>query len=193
MNHYCITLKTRPERLAMALDEFERQSIDAIIYTATKKSPGWVGCRESHLSVMEIGKGSAFVVFEDDVVFMGNYNDMMGKALSQLPSNWDILYLGASPQEKMERYSENLLRIGRAWCLHAVVYNNTHVVDYILDNRDKIEKIDVFYSEFVNRQFNCFVLDPILCTQYQTKSDTCGRSDTSTIVKNFDKYRPYAI
>ena len=108
----------------------------------------------------------------------------------QLPSKWDCLYLGASPKEPQVRYSDNLFRLNNAHVTHAIIWHNRKdgAVDYILEHRNEINKIDDYFAKVIQPRFNCFVIYPMLCTQKQTKSDTCGRSDVSTIVNNYNRY-----
>jgi hypothetical protein len=130
-------------------------------------------------------------VLEDDVLFLGDYHTAVEQAMSELPSNWDMLLLGASPQEPFQKYSEHLFKMGKAWCLHAVIYHTRYngAVEYILSNKNQIKKIDVFYSDFVYPNFNCFTITPMLCTQSDKfNSDNCKRSDVSTLLTNFNKY-----
>lgn len=111
--------------------------------------------------------------------------------MTQLPLDWDCLYLGASPQEPQERYSENLFRIKNSWCMHAILWHNREggAIEYLLANKDRINKIDVFMAQEVMPKFNCFLIAPMVATQRETgTSDTCAKSDVSTIKTNYDKY-----
>lgn len=194
MISYCINLDRRSDKWNDVIKEFTQHNINPIRFSAYDTAPGWKGCRDSHLSVLSRAKMDGlkqFAVYEDDVVFIEKPNGILKQAISQLPQDWDILYLGVSPLEPMTRYSENLFRVGKSVCLHATIYNNTKwdgVLDYILKHKTEIGKIDVFYSDYVHRNFNVFVTYPMICTQRQYKSDTCGRSDVSTIVKNYNKF-----
>lgn len=187
-NVYVINREDRPERLGYI------GWPDANIFNAIITKPGWKGCRDSHLAIMNKCKNeNEFFIFEDDVDFLWNspnFCNYFWNMISELPEDWDCLSLGLSPQEPFERYSEHLFKIGKAWCLHATMWNNREggAVEYILTHKEEIGKIDVFLSEKVYPNFNCFVGYPILCTQKQFPSDTCGKSDVSTIVKNYNKY-----
>lgn len=160
--------------------------------------PGWVGCRQSHLKCLMniyITKEIS-VVYEDDVIFLYNreeFTDFLLFAMEELPKNWDVLYLGASPQGPQQRYSPHLYRLSKAWTTHAIMWNpHSTVINDILnaEDRDEIGKWDVFLSEKIMPNYNVFVTWPILCSQRQYKSDTCTRSDVSTILVNYKKYCP---
>jgi GR25 family glycosyltransferase involved in LPS biosynthesis len=134
----------------------------------------------------------AFQIFEDDVLFLDDYHTLVEKALMELPPDWDALFLGASPQENQERYSPHLFRLKNAKCTQAIIWHNREngAVDWILSHRSDIGKIDRYYYETIFPKFNCFLIYPLLCTQTQFDSDTCGRSDVSTIQKNYNLYCP---
>jgi hypothetical protein len=126
---------------------------------------------------------------EDDVQFLQPL-DALYKSIAQLPEDWDCLYLGASPQEPQERYSKNLFRLKNAWCTHAILWHprDSGAVGYILGHKGDIQKIDVFMADVIMPEFNCFITYPMVATQKQTQSDTCKRSDVSTILKNYNKF-----
>jgi hypothetical protein len=192
MGNYVINLDRRPDKWAYMRCELERVGIRVTRFPAFDTKPGWKGCGQSHIAIMEQCKNDKYVtIFEDDVVFLkDNPKDIIEKVMLQLPYNWDYISWGISPQEKLSRYSENLFVLDKkAWCMHAYTINNNNgLIDFILDNRNDIGKIDVFMSDRVYPIYNCFLAYPILCGQVQSKSDTCTRSDVNTIITNYNKF-----
>ncbi len=160
------------------------------MFPAITEPGGWKGCRDSHLAVLEKYKLERFIIIlEDDVVFLEDPMFPIAEVIKELPSSWDMLYLGISPQEKYERYSPHLFKVGDGYTTHAIMWHNKKngVVDYIMSHKQEILKWDV-YLNVVHKIFNCFVIYPLLCTQRQEKSDTCQRSDASSIIRNYNKY-----
>lgn len=152
---------------------------------------GWRGCRDSHLEILNFGRrlGYPFCIFEDDVAFLGTNDEIILDAMGELPEDWSCLYLGASPQEEQKQYSEHLYRISKSYCMHAVIWNpKSKAIEYMLEHRSEIGKIDVYMSEEIFPRFNCFLVKPLLVVQKQFQSDTCGRSDVSTIPLQYAKY-----
>jgi hypothetical protein len=191
MNLYIINRSDRPERLRHAREELRKQNLNAHLFEAIIDKPGWRGCRDSHLQLLEKNKKEvAWMCLEDDALFLGDFHSSVEQAIRELPPDWDLLSLGCSPQEPFKRYSEHLFEMGKAWCTQALIWRNREggAVEHILKNRERINKIDVFFVEEVYKQFNCFVIFPLLVTQLQFPSDTCLRSDVSTIVKQFNKF-----
>lgn len=188
---YIINRADRPQRLAHAREELIKQNLNARVFEAIIDKPGWKGCRDSHLAIMEKCKElGSFLILEDDVLFVNDYYDVMIPAMAELPTDWDCLYLGASPKQPQERYSEHLFRLKNAHVTHGILWHNRKngAVEYILNYKDEILKIDDFFAREVQPNFNCFVVYPILATQAEFKSDTCHRSDVSTIITNYQKY-----
>ncbi len=64
----------------------------------------------SHLAIMTQQIEFPFAVFEDDCILLESW-DVVDKAMSQIPDNWDALWLGATLQKPVERYSDNLFRL----------------------------------------------------------------------------------
>jgi GR25 family glycosyltransferase involved in LPS biosynthesis len=188
---YLINRDDRPERLAHAREELIKQNLNAHVFKAIVTSPGWIGCRDSHMHIMELCRNEvSFLILEDDVLFLHDFYENIMQAMEELPENWDALFLGASPQEPFERYSEHLFKMGKAYTTHAIIWHPRHegAVEYILSHKHHIKKIDMFFTQEVFPKFNCFLINPLLVTQRQFKSDTCHNSDVSTIALNYNKY-----
>lgn len=86
-------------------------------------------------------RGQHLLHLEDDCVFQDLTH--LDAALSELPEDWDICYLGCNllcmglgdvPESAPERYSEHLFRVKLAWTTHAIGFNRK-VVPFILDNQ----------------------------------------------------------
>jgi GR25 family glycosyltransferase involved in LPS biosynthesis len=142
MKTYCINLSDRPDKWEEVLPEFEKIGVNPIRYDAIRKSPGWEGCRDSHLKLLEQLKDEPlFMICEDDVMFQNNAGAVIEMAMDELPKKWDMLYLGATLNKPLDRYSDSLYRLKGGWTTHAIIYNNFWVVDYILEKRNEIRKI----------------------------------------------------
>lgn len=188
MKKYCITLAERYDRTVQAKNEFSNCGLNVEMVTGIKLSPGWIGCRESYLSCLNLGK-NVFAIFEDDVMFMRCWRQTIRKAMLQLPKDWDALYLGATLNEPLERYSDNLFRLRKGWTTHAIIWNNQNgIVDYILNHADSIRKIDVFLA-CVQDMFNVYLTYPMVATQRPGHSDIINSyTDYSQIQERYERY-----
>jgi len=175
MKAYCINLKDREDRW----NDFKLQSFPFEVerFEAIKDSPGWVGCAKSFLKLYESLTEFPCAIFEDDCMMLRDW-DEVDRIIKQLPEDWDMLNLGATLNEPLVRYSENLFVLKNAYCLHGVIYNSRKVLDFILDNKDEIRKIDVFITQKVHTTFKCFVTYPMIATQRPGHSDIVNKFTT---------------
>lgn len=181
MTIHCINLNERPEKWQAAQSELKKLKGVALRWEGVKKSPGWEGCRLSHLALLQHLRfdypGELYGVFEDDVIFTHQFPlHRLEEIMVDLPNDWDILYLGATINEKPEFVTNNLYRIKNAWTTHAMIFNNQNgVVDYILENNGGGGKIDVFYAHDVQHKFKCYLANPMLATQRNGHSDIMNK------------------
>jgi GR25 family glycosyltransferase involved in LPS biosynthesis len=192
MKKYCINLDRRIDRWEEASNMFYLMGWNVKRFSALERDKGWIGCRDSHLAIlrMERGLGNVFMILEDDVVLTPLTNYVVEEAMSQLPLDWDMLYLGCSPKEPQERYSDSLFRLKNAHVTHAIIWNDREsgAINYILNHVEEIEKIDDYFATVIQPKFNCFVVYPIVATQSDSPSDIAKHSDVSTIIYNYKQY-----
>lgn len=192
MKAVVINRQDRPERLAFAQEQFKRYGIEIEIFSAIINSSGWKGCRDSHLAVFEKYRDERYLmVYEDDCLFLTDPVPPTQEIFKELPKDWDALYFGISPQEPYERVSEHLFKVKKGYCTHAILWNNKKdgIIDYILAHKSEILKIDIFFSFVLSKLFNMYVIYPCLCVQTDKfNSDTCKRSDTNVLLKNYNKF-----
>ena len=191
---YLINRVDRQDRLHDVRIELENQAMNAHLFPAIVDKIGWRGCRDSHLAIMEKCKNQRiYLVLEDDAEFLFDREAttrILADAMEELPSDWDALYLGASPQEPQERYSDTLFRLKNAKTTHSIIWHNRDhgALEYIWNHRADIGKIDRYLYEVIQSKFNCFAVSPMLITQKQTASNVSKRSDCGSILRNFNKY-----
>jgi len=187
MISYCINLPERPEKFKESSKEFKKLRGNVLKWSATKKQIGFDGCRISHLGVLihhlATYPGELCTIYEDDVVFKSQFaQEEIDRAMTQLPDDWDVLYLGATLNEDLVRHSDNLFRLKKAYTTHAIIFNNQNgVIDFILENDGGGRKIDVFYADVIQERFNCYIASPMIANQRNGFSDILNRE-----VKNGD-------
>lgn len=109
------------------------------------------------------GAGS-LLFLEDDCIFQPL--DRLDQSLSELPDDWDIVYLGANLLNgSPERYSDHLFRVFSAWTTHAIGYNRK-VVPYILENQKGLS--EAMYDNTLSDHLphlNAYVVAPMVAYQ----------------------------
>lgn len=119
------------------------------------------GCRTAHIKAIkkakELGCGSVLIV-EDDIGFnkpvSNKHEAIYKKAVSVMPNNWDVLYLGGILTRVDSLFDGNRSQLdmnsviarksakwiqGQVWCNHAYVVKR-HMFDVIISSVSRMEK-----------------------------------------------------
>jgi GR25 family glycosyltransferase involved in LPS biosynthesis len=171
---FVINLDTRPDRLR----EFTNQDLPPTnIKRLAASKGGMIGCTRSHLRAMAKFKDDINGVFEDDCKFQNLY--LFQDAISELPNDWDALYLGYQKNGKsIQPYSQRLNKVKSVFATHAILYNGTKISDYILKNwntksiHKKYRSIDSFMVYEIQTRFNVYCTTPLMAIQRVNMSDT---------------------
>jgi len=168
-----ISLEARPERLQATIEELPKIGItDYEWFPAI--CGGARGCDKSHHACLK-GEGP-ILILEDDVVFEDGSLETMNKAVSQLPPDWDILYLGANVKAPASRQSDNLFRVLKSvHTTHAMLYSakgrqNMHDL-YDAETGSGIGTIDHWLYMVGLGLMNCYVVWPMIAFQRADYSD----------------------
>ena len=135
---------------------------------------GEEGVRLSHVNLLEksIKENNPFLfIFEDDVDFSENFTEELDRALSVLPDNFDMFYLGASHHQRPILYKENVYKINHSYTAHAVCIKSNmfeHLKNAILQHN--YLQVDVIYG-LVQNQINAYAVYPHLAWQINSYSD----------------------
>jgi GR25 family glycosyltransferase involved in LPS biosynthesis len=160
-------------------------------FPAKVMQTGEDGCTYSHLAVLEANKDNVpFIVFEDDCIMLEPWETVC-RCVCEIRPKWDALWLGATLTEKLQRETPHTFRLRKAYCLHAVVYNSTHMINYILQNHNTPagKNLDIFYYFNVFNKYHCYLTNPLCATQSEGYSDIAKKKTDSWIIrKNYDKY-----
>ncbi len=126
---YCISLKSRIDRVDRVADELHRVGLcRRVVFYRPEKHPvkGTIGSWESHRAVAALAQergARTTLILEDDVQFVRGLSPRrvrgIGRTLQRLPTDWAIFYLGHWP---LWSYfvEANVLRTASA-CAHAYV------------------------------------------------------------------------
>ena len=97
--------------------------------------PGEFGVVCSQLKVLVDAASSnlknGIVVFEDDVRFIDDTNKVLNNCMRQLPNDWDILYLGGTPEEMMTRVDTNVCRVNKFIMAMSYAVSAKCIKDYV--------------------------------------------------------------
>lgn len=167
-----INLDRRQDRL----EQFHKQASDlGISYerlSAIALDDPVAGCKASHLMALTKYDTETVFVFEDDSVFIEDFNSKFGQAMENLPDDWDMVYLGA--------HIVDTQRVNDYW-LRSTVCSSTHAYGIKADVRSALVEtannydghIDVAYSK-LHRKIKAYIARPTLVYQGASYSDIRG-------------------
>lgn len=183
---FCINLDSRPDRWKQAQEEFTKHSIDVERISGIDGSKmnldfppeikeGAVGCALSQFFAIKYAKQLAlnkFLLLEDDIQFTENVNELFSEYISEVPFDWDMLYLGGQHFHGMnlQQVSEHVYKCEYTLAAHSVAFNST-VFDRFIDKLIDITKpCDIHYAES-HKEINAYVIIPHLTWQRESYSD----------------------
>jgi hypothetical protein len=172
-----IGLESRKDRLGEVPVEMARLGFAWEFYPAIDP-PGDLGYfRNTAYSFTEILRGGEgdLLVCETDVTFVYQARAIFDAAYSQLPADWDMLYLGGNIHIPATRYSENLFSIKEGvHCNHAILYSEKGR-ETVLKNYDwqtnEIALFDDWLYHVGQGLMNCFICSPLIAFQRAGYSD----------------------
>ena len=185
----CINLERRPERwqriqracTAQGIDSVQRFSaIDGNKIALPRDwihSPGAYGCLLSHVQVVRNARdagASSVLIFEDDAVFDPHLKDKFPIWIDDLPSDWDMLFLGALHKDEPVKISEHIGRITKANSTFAYAIRNT-VFDAFIELNSRAEHVLDMNSYLLQERFNCYCFMPNLVWVESEYSDVQNR------------------
>lgn len=148
---------------------------------------GEFGANLSHLKALlrATNDGAAAPLFlEDDVVFRPGAEEALSRALTDLPSDWDVLYLGGHPRSKATRVAPGLYRVGTFSCAEAYAVRGPALPRLTEFWCDRVGQPQAMY-DFILGEFAAahrgYALHPVLTDQI---------AGVSQISKRYDDKRP---
>ncbi len=197
-NIFCINLDRRTDRRAQAEAEFKKHGITVefvsgvdgltldvkpmISADAELVSRGDLGCTLSHLKVVKLAKERGYenyFVFEDDVELSEDFNEIIGRRMSQVPIDWDMIYLGGNHDQPLIPINDAVSKMTRTFTTHAMgIYKSAYDAMIEVWGKEN-DKVDIGLSS-LHSKMNCYVFRPHLAFQ---------RAGFSDILEKYDDYQ----
>jgi len=187
--HRVIMLTANSNEYALGAAECERVGLVVQPYHAVREIGPHQSFSHSERNILLeflYSTDEVLLHLEDDVVFRNL--DHLPAALSELPADWDILYLGANlvcwndGEPQLERFSDHLWRVRAAWTTHAVAYHKK-CVEFILGKQPSLNErmFDNALSDLLP-ELQAFIVAPMVAYQRPRYSMIWGRVDDYTKV-----------
>lgn len=176
-----LNLAHREDRLLFFTEQAEKYDIPFERVEAIQdKIQGARGLRDSMVRLFneEIAKGTEhLLVFEDDCLMVADevtFKDTMEKVMEQLPSDYDMVFLGCQITNRISHFrSANLIPVTNAFSTHAVLYSLQGMKAVIA--LDLGYPIDNFLVEKLQPLGRCYCTYPLLASQLAGVSDIGGQ------------------
>jgi hypothetical protein len=179
---YCLNLdKNITTRWPKAHDQFISVGIEITRVNCVESTENrFISFNQSHYNTVKSGyeTGKPFAIFEDDIVFDPMWK-FVSEASSELPEDWELLYLGCNFHGEWlrpQRYSSHLVTLPNAWQSHAIIYS-LRGAKFVLDNfnPDIITAENPVYDEWLRvnamTRGKTYLTNPMICYQRPCFSD----------------------
>jgi len=192
---YIINLKERTDRKKKVIEQLKKNNIiNYKIIEAIKPSIndvnkwnnkycnhrnidtykiGCLGCLKSHLFIYNDAIKNDYnniLILEDDfLIKMDLYKNVNLDFC--IENNYGVFYLGGSHYKKPVHIKNNIYKCIETHTTHAYIISK-QCIKYIINNINNWNKeIDVYLSNIIQKNFNCYCLYPSLITQSDGISD----------------------
>jgi hypothetical protein len=156
----------KSKMLDSALKNMHRNSLSGEVVYAVPHNDARTSFNLSMQKIMNSTDG-VLLLFEDDVEIRDFSH--FDEAISQLPSDWELCYLGANLVAPIEKYSENLYKTFGAWTTHAVMYNNPK--ELCKGYTDTSIMFDDWLKTNIHPRGNTYIIKPMIAWQRPHQSD----------------------
>jgi hypothetical protein len=168
------------DRTKQAIAELKKFGIEYDLFQGIKHKAGHIGCARSYYKIFEEHEDDdLLMILEDDVKFIRSPHTY---DLSDAPSDFDAVYLGANIKGPCENNYGNYSRMLTAWTTHAIVWSKK-LRDRVLKEFDPDKGMPI--DEWLNRrmcELRCYVTNPFYAIQRPGISTiTGGNSNYITI------------
>lgn len=183
---FCINLDRRPARWIAMQESFAKvgiasverlAAVDGKLTTVPEQlshlRPVDYACTLSHLFAVKkaLERGSpAVLIFEDDCLFDPDFVEKFPIFISQVPDDWDMLFLGGYHFEPPVPVSRNIVRAVMTLTTHAYVVRQRLYSEFIALNENPPAVVDR-NNTLLQQQFNCYCFEPNLVGQLPGYSD----------------------
>ena len=113
------------------------------------------------------------LIFEDDVVLDARFQEKVAACLAELPSDWDMVYLGAFHRDDPIPVSKRIGRITRADSTYAYALNQKVFDAFIESNSRAIVEVDENNLK-LQAEFKCYCFMPNVAWVESLHSDCAG-------------------
>lgn len=193
---YVINLAKREDRLLEIAKHFQEYGIPFQRVQAIEDGQGAKGLRDTMVNLFTQSieeKKQNILVFEDDAKIVEQkfwFTDTMNAAVTQLPPNYHLFYLGGQATGGYpSQYAANLMTVNKYYATHAVAYSFQGMKEIL--SRGMGYPIDNWLVDEIQPLGHCYAVHPVLASQRPGFSDIGHAEinwDPFIVAKHYQKY-----
>lgn len=213
---FCLTLKETIVRKQHAIKEFSKHNLDVEFFEGINGTTfglktiipykddnpdgddyfitsGHIGCILSHLMLwktLQYLPYEEIIIFEDDLILTENFKNKFIEYYTQLPSNWQYVFLGhccLAPDEYNTKISTNILSsIHPPMCTHGYMIKKSSLPILIETNSIAWSHIDIQIQKKTLKKLQSYICMPPLVDQLSIQHD--NKSDFKSLTKDWSWY-----
>lgn len=169
---FVINLDRRQDRMDRFDEQAKKLEIEYKRFSAVEAIDPKLGCKLSHVSVLSMCKDDIIFVFEDDAVFVDDFQEKFEQAMDSVPRDWHMLYLGAHLLQK-EVVNNHWVRSIESSSTHAYAVKKDYAPRLIKRAMTVDGHVDVAYSS-MHKEIVTYAARPTLVYQGPSHSDILG-------------------
>lgn len=167
-----INLDRRQDRLEQFTKQAEDLGITYRRFQAVEATDPKLGCRLSHIVALSICKDPVAFIFEDDSMFVEDFQTKFEQAMATVPDDWEMLYLGAHLLQS-EKVNDQWVRSLECSSTHAYAVK-AHLIPRLIKQAMAMDgHIDVAFSD-LHKEIKAYAARPTLVYQGASYSDLQG-------------------
>lgn len=171
-NPILINLDRRTDRLAQFDSQAKELNIDYERLSAIETTDPKLGCRLSHIAALSRYDTSVTFIFEDDAIFVDDFQQGFSTAMAYAPDDWDMLYFGAHLLQK-EPYNDYWVRSLECSSTHAYAVRGAVKQRLVRQAMSMDGHIDVAFAS-LHKEIRAYTARPTLIYQGASYSDLQG-------------------
>jgi GR25 family glycosyltransferase involved in LPS biosynthesis len=189
---YYINLDNRIDRNIHTIQQLDKFKLTANRFSAFKGNRGLearIACKKSHLYILKKAIRLSFkniCILEDDIIFANDFLDKANHCITNLPEDWDMLFLGHCFSSYGTRISKYLFCSQNIFCTHCYCVNKKayfKIIDILQSNNKPIDHNYNYLS--INKILNIYMCNPNIVSQIPNKSDIGeGPNNSNNLINN---------
>ena len=194
---YVINLKRREDRLKHMRKEFNKIGLSFKIFNAidgrklgNDLKSSQIAILRSHVGVISDALRMGYqkiALFEDDIIFCDDFESRFENYIKNVPSDWDIMYLGAHFNDcKSPTLINNYIyKVDECYMCCAMILNNKNkLFENIIEiTKNESKPIDNYYHDDILKLFKGYIFMPTFVKTWNTTSDASLNKNSSTNIE----------